>query len=162
MLRTLFFEYPEDPTSWLIEDEYMFGSDILVAPLFEQVNEREVYLPPGLWVDYQSKAAYHGGKWHKIKAGAIPCVILVKNGTVLPHLALSQSTVDMDWTQIDLKVYGSAVESRGLLCLPPEASAQGGRTQDKVLRELVVAKRGTDWELVKGAAPKVKFTIKES
>ena len=33
MLRALFFEYPEDLTCWLIEDEYLFGSDILVAPL---------------------------------------------------------------------------------------------------------------------------------
>jgi alpha-D-xyloside xylohydrolase len=152
MLRTLFFEFPEDPTSWLIEDEYMFGSDILVAPLFEQVNEREVYLPPGLWVDYQTNATYHGGKWHKIKAGNIPCVILVQNGTALPHLGLSQSTQDMDWSKIELRVFGSAIESQGLLALP----------QDKILRELVVAKRGTDWELVKGGVPKVKFSIKES
>jgi alpha-D-xyloside xylohydrolase len=40
MLRTLFFEYPEDTTSWLIEDEYMFGENILVAPLMEDVPER--------------------------------------------------------------------------------------------------------------------------
>ncbi len=152
MLRTLFFEYPEDLTSWLIEDEYLFGSDILVAPLFEQTNERDVYLPPGLWVDYQSKANYHGGKWHKIKAGAVPCVILVKNGAVIPHLALSQSTQDMDWSKMELRVFGSAVESQGLVALPG----------DKMLRELVVAKRGTDWELIKGAAPKVKFSIRES
>lgn len=33
LLRTLFFEFPSDPTSWLIEDEYMFGSDLLVSPL---------------------------------------------------------------------------------------------------------------------------------
>src|ERR1019366_2819587 len=73
MLRTLFFEFPEDPTSWLIEDEYMFGADILVAPLMEEVMERNVYLPPGTWIDYQSKAAYRGAQWHKIKAGVIPC-----------------------------------------------------------------------------------------
>src|SRR6185503_5822660 len=45
MMRTLFFEYPNDPTSWLIEDEYMFGSDLLVAPLIEEGDSRRVYLP---------------------------------------------------------------------------------------------------------------------
>jgi alpha-D-xyloside xylohydrolase len=35
MLRALFVEYPDDPGSWLVEDEYLFGSDILVAPLLE-------------------------------------------------------------------------------------------------------------------------------
>ena len=36
MLRPLFFEYPNDPGSWTIDDEYMFGSDLLVAPMFDE------------------------------------------------------------------------------------------------------------------------------
>ena len=72
MLRTLFFEFPEDPTSWLIEDEYMFGSDMLVAPLDEEVNERDVYLPPGLWVDYQSKPFTTAAQWHKSRRAPSP------------------------------------------------------------------------------------------
>src|SRR5215212_2536366 len=36
MLRTLFFEYPDDLTSWLVEDQYLFGTDLLVAPLMEE------------------------------------------------------------------------------------------------------------------------------
>ena len=59
MLRTLFFEFPEDPTSWLIEDEYMFGSSLLVAPIFETgKNSRKVYLPPDTWIDYQTGKIY--------------------------------------------------------------------------------------------------------
>jgi alpha-D-xyloside xylohydrolase len=46
MLRTLFFEYPEDPACWTVEDEYMFGRDLLVAPLMEETRSRNVYLPP--------------------------------------------------------------------------------------------------------------------
>jgi alpha-D-xyloside xylohydrolase len=152
MLRTLFFEFPEDPTSWLIEDEYMFGSDILVAPLMEEVMERNVYMPPGTWIDYQSKAAYRGGQWHKIKAGAIPCVILVKSGAVIPHLALAQTTQDMDWSKIELRVYGSAHEADGLLCLP----------KDNVLRKLVLEKHGGTWEIQKSLLPKAAYTIKEA
>src|SRR6266446_3912363 len=47
MLRTLFFEYPDDRTSWTIDDEYMFGSNLLVAPMFDEAASRNVYLPPG-------------------------------------------------------------------------------------------------------------------
>jgi alpha-glucosidase (family GH31 glycosyl hydrolase) len=50
-LRTLFFEYPEDPTSWFVEDQYLFGTYILVAPLMEDNPGRNVYLPPGHWTD---------------------------------------------------------------------------------------------------------------
>lgn len=106
MLRALFVEYPDDPGSWLIDDQYLFGSDMLVAPLFENVEDRDVYLPPGTWIDYQSGETYEGG-WHTIQASEIPIVVLVKSGSVLPHIELAQSTKDMDWSNLELKVYSA-------------------------------------------------------
>ena len=62
MVRALFVEYPEDPGAWLVEDEYLFGSDILVAPLMQTgATGRDVYLPGGKWIDYQTKRVYSGG-----------------------------------------------------------------------------------------------------
>ncbi|MCI0491173.1 MAG: DUF4968 domain-containing protein [Blastocatellia bacterium] len=119
MLRTLFFEYPDDLTSWFIEDEYMFGSDLLVAPMFEEAKERNVYLPPGSWIDYQTGKAYEGAKWHRIAAGQIPVILLVKGGSVIPHIKVAQSTSEMDWSDVELRVFsreGSPVS--GLFSLP--------------------------------------------
>lgn len=62
MLRTLFFEYPDDPACWTVEDEYMFGGDILVASLFEETRSRDVYLPPGRWTDYGGAETYEGAR----------------------------------------------------------------------------------------------------
>lgn len=107
MLRTLFFEHPNDPTSWLVEDEYMFGSSLLVAPMFEETASRRVYLPPGTWIDYQSGRAYEGSRWHEMTAGPIPIVLLVKDHTVLPHLAVAQSTAAMNWNDVELRVFSS-------------------------------------------------------
>jgi alpha-D-xyloside xylohydrolase len=119
MLRTLFFEYPEDPTSWSIEDEYLFGTDILVAPLMKEALGRRVYLPPGLWTDYQSGDAYEGAQWHEIEAGEIPAVILVRGGSVIPHIRLAQSTSQMNWEEIELLVYGADFSTaQGYICLP--------------------------------------------
>ena len=47
----------------------MFGSALLVAPLFEAGDSRKVYLPPGTWIDYQTGKVYPGGQWHQIAAG---------------------------------------------------------------------------------------------
>jgi len=107
MTRTLFFEYPNDPTSWSIDDEYMFGSSLLVAPLFEEGNARKVYLPPGNWIDYQTNKTYEGAKWHNITAGEIPVILLVKDHTALPHLKVAQSTAEMDWNNVELRVFST-------------------------------------------------------
>jgi alpha-D-xyloside xylohydrolase len=121
MVRALFVEYPEDPGSWLVEDEYLLGSDILVAPLFETgTTGRAVYLPPGQWIDYQT-GKVHAGGWERIEAGALPVVMLVRDGAVIPHAALAQSTSAIDWSRLELSVFAhSAREARGLVCLPSD------------------------------------------
>ncbi|SMO96164.1 alpha-D-xyloside xylohydrolase [Gracilimonas mengyeensis] len=124
MLRALFVEFPDDPGSWLIDDQYLFGSDILVAPLFENVEERDVYLPPGTWIDYQTGEVYKGG-WHSIEAGEIPIIALVRNGTVLPHIELAQSTKFMDWSKIELVAYSvEGSGASGKIYLPDGESVQ--------------------------------------
>jgi len=120
MVRALFVEYPNDPGAWLIDDQYMFGNDMLVAPLFENVTERNVYLPTGKWIDYQSGEVYGSG-WHKLKAGEVRAVILVRDGAVIPHIKLAQSTTQMDWSTLSLVTYSSTGEStNGLVCLPSD------------------------------------------
>lgn len=99
MVRALLIEYPEDPAVWQIDDQYLFGSDIMVAPMMEETSDRFVYLPEGKWVDYQTKKVYNSG-WQKIAAGEIPCVILVRKGAVIPHIPLAQSTSEMDWNKV--------------------------------------------------------------
>jgi len=106
MIRTIFFEYPADQTAWLIEDAYFFGSNMLVAPLMEENKyERDVYLPAGDWIDYQTGIHYEGEQWHAIQSGEIPCVILVKSGSEIAHIALAQSTSEMDWSTVEKKLY---------------------------------------------------------
>jgi alpha-D-xyloside xylohydrolase len=121
MLRTLFFEYPNDPGSWEIDDEYMFGSNLLVAPLFESGNSRKVYLPPGVWIDYQTANTYQGPRWYDIAAGEIPVVLLVKDHSVLPQLEVAQSTKDMDWNNVELRVFSTDNSPvSGLFALPEQ------------------------------------------
>jgi alpha-D-xyloside xylohydrolase len=138
MVRTLFIEYPGDPGSWLVDDEYLFGSDILVAPLMEAGTAgRDVYLPPGQWIDYQTGKTYAGG-WHNIQAGQIPVVMLVRDGAVIPHMKAAQSTAQLDWGKIEMVVYASGAQGRGLVCLPG----------DNVLRPLEAARRNGAFALV--------------
>lgn len=152
MIRALFVEYPADPGAWGIEDEYMFGSDILVAPLFENVVERNVYLPQGKWIDYQTGSRFGGG-WHSIKAGTIPVVMLVREGAVIPRMKLAQSTLFMDWSELELVVFAAdPQEARGLVCLPA----------DNVLKEMVLSQINGNYTLKSDPfANKVKWNVRE-
>ena len=143
MLRALFLEYPDDPTSWLIEDEYLFGSDLLVAPMIEAGNDRQVYLPPGSWIDYQTGKVYRGAQWLRITPGRVPVVLLAKDHTVIPHAQVAQSTAEMNWKEIELRAFSTdrgaasglfALPGESLQTLRLESSPQGFALKDDPLR----------------------------
>lgn len=120
MVRALFVEFPDDPGAWNVEDEYMFGSQILVAPLLESGNERICYLPRGKWIDYQTGKVYDGG-YQTISAGKIPCVILVRDGSIIPQVPVAQSTAEIKWDKMVLKTYkAQAKKCTGLVFTPSD------------------------------------------
>ena len=124
MVRALLVEFPEDPGAWLVEDEYMFGSQMLVAPLMESGNSRTVYLPRGKWIDYQNGKVYDGG-YQTIEAGNIPAIILVRDGSLIPHAPLAQRTDQIDWSKVELKPYRvDAPKCTGLLFKPGDEKIQ--------------------------------------
>lgn len=65
VMRTLFYEFPEDKTAWTVEDEYCYGSELLVAPILEaRAVTRNVYLPLGnSWILTDNDMIYEGGQW---------------------------------------------------------------------------------------------------
>ena len=124
MVRALLVEFPEDPGAWLVEDEYMFGSQILVAPLLESGDSRTCYLPKGKWIDYQSGKVYEGG-YQTVKVDEIPAVILVRDGSLIPHVPLAQRTDQIQWDKVEWKAYkADAKKCTGLLFKPGDTSLQ--------------------------------------
>ena len=69
-MRPLFFNFPNDLVSYNIEDQFMFGPDLLIAPVTEEgAVSRTVYLPAGAnWVEAWSKREYEGGQDHQADA----------------------------------------------------------------------------------------------
>ena len=70
VMRTLFYEFPEDPLCWEVEDEYMYGGRYLVAPVLEAgAKSRKVYLPAGrCWELQETEEIYEGGRWVDVPA----------------------------------------------------------------------------------------------
>ncbi|MES2202357.1 MAG: glycoside hydrolase family 31 protein, partial [candidate division FCPU426 bacterium] len=116
MIRPLFFEFPEDESSWKVEDQYLFGSQILVAPLFEEVSERKLYLPPGSWVDLQTEKSYQGPGWVTISAGPVRAILLGRGGSAIPTAKPGLHTGAMDFSDLEIWVLGASTEAKGLYC----------------------------------------------
>ena len=69
LIRTMFYEFPEDAACWELKDQYMFGEKYLVAPIFHLNQfEREVYLPAGQWKLTSRGEVFAGGKTVKVDA----------------------------------------------------------------------------------------------
>ena len=82
VMRTMFYEFPEDAACWDISDAYMFGSDILVAPIVRpKATSRTVYLPAGAsWTLANTGDVYEGGKVYEIEAPIETLPIFLRNG----------------------------------------------------------------------------------
>ncbi len=64
IMRPMFFDYYTDEICYTLEDQYMFGDDILFAPITKQgQTSRKVYLPEGQWIDTKSMEIYNGRCW---------------------------------------------------------------------------------------------------
>lgn len=84
VMRTLFYEFPEDAQAWKVEDEYLYGEKLLVAPVLEpEAAERQIYLPDTdtIWEDCETGEQIRGGAWirKKLKLDTIPLYLRKQN-----------------------------------------------------------------------------------
>ena len=69
VIRTMFYEFPEDKKCWELRDQYMFGDRYLVAPvMYEGMRERDVYLPDGKWKSIHGGDVIDGGRTVRVDA----------------------------------------------------------------------------------------------
>ena len=122
LMRAMVLEYPSDPACQTLEDQYLFGEDILVAPLFEEgCRERPVYLPQGTWKELLTGQSYAGGRWYILPAGELCGIALVRGGALLPVVDVASCTDSIDWSTLRYRYYAAqGAEAHGWLCLPGE------------------------------------------
>ena len=80
-MRPMFFEYPDDETCYTLETQYMFGDDIIFAPIVEQgQTTKNVYIPDGEWILTKDKKVYTKGTY-EITAEIDEFIAFVKKGS---------------------------------------------------------------------------------
>ena len=82
VIRPMFYEFPQDQECWNIQDAYMYGADILVAPVcYEKATSRRVYLPLGAaWTHTGTGQIYEGGCWVEIEKPLETLPVFLRDG----------------------------------------------------------------------------------
>jgi alpha-D-xyloside xylohydrolase len=88
-MRALFLEFPDEPETWDVADEYMFGPDVLVAPVTSQgARSREVYLPEGaIWLDAWTGERVKDSGWVTAEAPLERLPVYLRQGGALQNLS---------------------------------------------------------------------------
>ncbi|HXR04983.1 MAG TPA: glycoside hydrolase family 31 protein [Verrucomicrobiae bacterium] len=95
-LRPLFLEFPDDEKVAGTDDEFLFGEDLLVAPvLYEGASERAVYLPKGEWFDYWTGRRFAGGQTIHLPVTLDSIPLFVRGGGFIFRQPVVQHTGEM-------------------------------------------------------------------
>jgi alpha-D-xyloside xylohydrolase len=87
ILRAMLLEFPDDPNCYDKDLQYMFGPWFLVAPIYNESDQRSVYLPPGQWVDYWTGEINQGPTSIFIRAQLDQLPLYVRSGAVIPMMS---------------------------------------------------------------------------
>ena len=109
LIRSLGLSFPDDATAWATPDAYLFGANLLVAPVFEEgATQRQVYLPAGAWYDYWSGKRIEGGTTITALAALDTMPLFVRAGSVLPTGPVKQYVSEPSTEPVRLTVYPGA------------------------------------------------------
>jgi alpha-glucosidase len=104
-IRPLLLEYPDDPATYQRQDEFLFGRDLLVAPVLrEGMTQREVYLPKGTWCEYAGGRCASGGRSIGVPLSLERIPIFVRGGAIVFRQPVVQNTGEMTGQALRLLV----------------------------------------------------------
>jgi len=108
MMRPMMLEFPEDLTAQMCDRQYMLGGDLLVAPVFSESGDVDVYLPEGEWINILDDHKVVGGKWVHEVHDFMSLPLMARAGSVIP-VGSEVNRPDYDYADgVTLHVYAMA------------------------------------------------------
>jgi alpha-D-xyloside xylohydrolase len=108
VLRAMVLEFQNDRNVHNMEDQFMCGRNIMVAPIVAEGNTRDIYIPEGLWYDFQTGTKYTGPQWISETCDIERIPFYIRGGTILPLGKEVQNTTEIELKDLTLKVYPDA------------------------------------------------------
>jgi alpha-glucosidase/alpha-D-xyloside xylohydrolase len=106
LMRALWLHYPNDSLSVKTADQFLWGTDLLIAPVYQKgATERKLYLPPGEWYDWWSNEKKQGGQLITREVDLALMPIYVKAGAILPIDPIRQFTSEQTDEPLMIRIY---------------------------------------------------------
>jgi alpha-D-xyloside xylohydrolase len=104
--RALVLDTPQDKRLHQVDDQYMVGDRMMVAPLFAGETSRKVLMPKGTWQDFWTGSLVHGGTEISIPSSTENIPVYVKAGSVIPWAEVGLFADAPETRQLSVRVYG--------------------------------------------------------
>ncbi len=113
LVRPLVVDHPDDPVAARIDDAYLLGPDLLVAPILDDTSRRQVYLPAGHWVDWWTDEIHEGGRFLDVELALDRVPLFVRGGAVLPLVPVAQHTGEVRLDDVIWTLWAPRADARG-------------------------------------------------
>lgn len=113
IIRALVLEYPGDEETYNLGDQFLFGENLLIAPVLEEgATTREVYLPKGTWIDYNAPEKIFKGDQTVVYNAPLEVIpMFVKEGAIIPKMPVMDYIGAMKNTPMILEIFPSGKAS---------------------------------------------------
>jgi len=104
---------------WLrLSDEYLFGDDLLVAPILSESSRRRVYLPRGTWTDWWTQEQHCGPVWLEVDADLETIPLYLREGAVMPMGPVMNYVNEKPVDVLEVLIAPFAHDGRTVLTVP--------------------------------------------
>jgi alpha-glucosidase len=113
LMRPMAYHYPEDKNVRSLDDQFLFGRDLLVAPILHRgARDRVVYFPKGVFESFDRKRIVEGPKFERITWSFDEVPAFVRHGAILPFTSPFEHMGKIHETALTLRCYGHTAEGR--------------------------------------------------
>ena len=105
IMRPMVLEYPDDPSTFTMDLQYMFGEELLIAPIYNVSGRRAIYLPAGCWIDFWSHEIIDGPRSIHVQPDLTTIPMYIKANALIPTIKPAQHTTEEPFEGITVDAY---------------------------------------------------------
>lgn len=150
LMRALFLEYPNDKETFKLNGQFLFGKELLVAPVVEQgAITKEIYLPEGEWIDFNNgKTKYKGEQWITVDAPLNTIPVFVKKGSIIPQMPIMQYIHEKKTYPITFEIFPSNLNKEASFTLYEDDGESRDYERDVYCKTKITSKTASEEILI--------------